>query len=441
MVFAIMYYQFGVRNGDNGDRKAQLNELSNKHYHWCLDKVWDIATEGSIATMQAVTMIAIHCRGFPKPGPAYLMATLAWNRAIEMNLHRAYLKRDEPTNLENELRKRVWWSLFMVFVMLCGRLGKPMPIRAEDIDVDYPEAIADEYLTEEGILEHDDTGDCYWLVASSGFRLSFLFMDMWNNVYSTRQDARRYVESIRRVEQRFRAFQRELPDELRPDKCKPANRVVATYLQGSSYEFLFCLRHPSRCATGDPAFVAENYRASDDAAKNMLRVASELARLKSLDTTWYQMAVYVAVIFTLLASKWERRAEITSAELTELRENVSLGMSVIGEILKYIGTSRSRRKTPLLCVPRTHLNHRDRRVANTGPDNGHHRKDNDEHRARHDLATKQPHVDTVGLPPAATTAPEPVLQQARRLRRTEPTGSPGPEVSLRHADPHNQWRR
>lgn len=358
MVFAIMYYQFGVRSGDNAERKAQLNELSNEHYHWCLDKVWDIASEGSMASMQAVTLISVHCRGFPKPGPAYLIATLAWNRAIEMNLHRAYLKSDEPTNLENELRKRIWWSLFMVVVMLCGRLGKPMPIRAEDIDVEYPVLVADEYLTDDGILEHEDAGgdSCYWLVALSGFKLGFLFMDMWNNVYAVRQDARRYVDSVRRVEHKFRAFQRELPDELRPDRCKPANRVVATYLQGSVYEFLFCLRHPSRCATGDAAFVAENYRATDDAAKNMLRVASELARLKSLDTTWYQMAVYVGVVFTLLASKWERRVDITSAELAELRENVSLGMSVISEILKYIGMFGDEAlSSPLLllraCVP------------------------------------------------------------------------------------------
>lgn len=339
MVFAIMYYQFGVRSGDDVERKAQLNELSNKHYHWSLDKVWDIASDVSMAAIQALTLMATHCRGFPKPGPAYLIATLAWNRAIEMNLHRAYLKNDEPTTLENELRKRTWWSLFMVVVMLYGRLGKPMPIHAEDIDVEYPAVVADEYLTEDGILDHEPSaGDCYWLVASAGFRLSFLFMEMWNNVYSVRQDPQKYVDSVRRVEQKFQAYQRELPDELRPENCKPGNRVLATYLQGSSYEFLFCLRHPSRCATSDPAFLAENYRVSDDAAKNMLKIASELARLKSLDTTWYQMAVYVAVVFTLLASQWERRAEITSSELAELKDQVSLGVSVINEILKYIGT-------------------------------------------------------------------------------------------------------
>lgn len=337
MVFAIMYYQFGVRSGDSPERRAQLNDLSNKHYHWSVGKVWDIASDVSLTSIQALTLIATHCRGFPKPGPAYLMTTFAWNRAIEMNLHRPYLKNGEPTNLENEMRKRIWWSLFMVAVMLYGRLGKPMPIRAEDIDVDYPLVTADEYLTEDGLAEPEHPEDCPWLVALAGFKLGFLFMDMWNNVYSVRQDSRRYMESIRRIEQNFRTFQREIPDELKPDKCKPGNRVLAIYLESSTHEFLFCLRHPSRSATNDPVFLAENYRICEDAAKKILTGANELARLKSLDTTWYQLAVYVASIFTLLASRWESRAETTPSELAALKEQVGVGLAVVGEISKYIG--------------------------------------------------------------------------------------------------------
>lgn len=444
MVFAIMYYQFGVRSGDDVERKAQLNELSNKHYHWSLDKVWDIASDVSIAAIQALTLMATHCRGFPKPGPAYLIATLAWNRAIEMNLHRAYLQSDEPTTLENELRKRTWWSLFMVVVMLYGRLGKPMPIHAEDIDVDYPAVVADEYLTEDGILEHEPSaGDCYWLVASAGFRLSFLFMEMWNNVYAVRQDPQHYVDSVRRVELKFQAYQRELPDELRPENCKPGSRVLATYLQGSSYEFLFCLRHPSRCATADPAFLAENYRISGDAARNMLKVASELARLKSLDTTWYQMAVYVAVVFTLLASQWERRTEITPSELAELKDQVGLGVSVISEILKYIGTYMLEARMSCClsaCLylqngrSRSHvgfISHRRRRLPHHEPDHLGHRPDAGEHRARHDLPARQPHIHTTILAPAARSP-----LQARRVQRSLDARRTRPSLVLQHASAH-----
>lgn len=342
MVIAMMYYQFGCRNSEEPKRRAHLNDLSNKHYHWSIDKTWNLAGDRSLTSTQGLILMATHCRGFPKPGPAWFIASLAWNRVIESNLHHPYLKDDEPTGLENEMRKRIFWSLFQVVIMLFGRLGKPMPIRAEDIDVGFPVCVPDECLTEDGITDPGRIGECQWQVGFAGFKLSYLFMDMWNNVHPARQDPSKYVEAVRRIEQKFRAYQRELPDELKPDKRRPsASSVQATYLEASNHEFLLCLRHPSRCATGDPAVLAENYRICEEAARKLLRVASDLAKLQSLDTNWYQMAVYVAAIFTLLASRWNRRAETTPAELADLKEHMGMGLSVVSEILKYIGTSYS----------------------------------------------------------------------------------------------------
>ncbi|CAN8101495.1 unnamed protein product [Discula destructiva] len=341
MVFAIMYYQFRVRNGGDAERKAQLNDISNRHYHWSVQRLWDISSDLSLPAVQALTLITIHCRGFPKPGPAWLMCGLAWNRAIELNLHRAYLKPGEPTTLENEMRKRTWWGLFMVTIMLYGRLGKPMPIRFEDIDVEYPEIVSDDCLTANGIIDSGRPVDCYWLVGSEGFKLSVMYMNMWNEIYAMRHTPKSYIAAVRRLEQACREYQRNLPDELKVDKCKPANRVVATVLEASTHEFLLCLRHPSRCATADPAFVAENHRVCEDAARKTLTLANQLARLKSLDTTWYQMAVYVAAIFTLLAYRWERRSETTPAELADLKECMSIGLSVLYEIFTLIAGSTS----------------------------------------------------------------------------------------------------
>lgn len=337
MVFAIMYYQFGVRNGDTPERKAQLNDLSNKHYHWSVQRIYELASESSLAAVQALTLISVHCRAFPKPGPVWLISGLTWNKAIELNLHRAFLKPGEPTNLENEMRKRTWWSLHMIVIMLHGRLGKPMLIRSEDIDVEFPEVVADELLTENGVLESSHPVTPYWLVGLEAFKLAVLFMDMWNGSHAVRQTPKTYVACVRGLEQRCRKFQRELPDELNFEKCKSANRAAAIYLEATVWEFLLCLRHPSRCATAEPSIIAENARVCDESAKKILELASQLSKLKSLDTTWYQMAVYVAAIFTLLSYRWERRAEITPSDLAELKEYMSIGLTVVNDIFRLIG--------------------------------------------------------------------------------------------------------
>lgn len=337
MVFALMYYQFGVRNGEGPERKAQMNDVSNKHYHWCLDKTHDLISDLSIPSVQALILIAHHCRGFPKPGPAYHMASIAWARAMEMNLHRSYLRKGEPTNLDNEMRKRIWWCILMLVVTLYGRIGMPMPIRAEDFDVEMPVCVPDELITENGIIDSDRDMECYWLAGLAGFKLTCLFMELWNNIYSVRQDPKKYMASVQRLEEQFRTYEDELPDEMRPGKCKPQDQVTAYYLEACNSEFLLCLRHPSRCIASDPVFIADNNRISEDSARKLLRAVSELARLKSLDTTWYQMAVYVAAIFTILSAHWERRYDITSAEFANLQSDMSVGLFVISEVSKYIG--------------------------------------------------------------------------------------------------------
>jgi hypothetical protein len=340
MVFAIMYYQFSVRDGEDPDRKAHLNDLSNRHYHWCLDKTWDLGCDMSIPSTQALALMLAHCRGFPKPGPAHLMATLTWTRAMDMNLHRAFLGKDEPTNLENEMRKRLWWSIFMIVVILYGRIGKPMPIRADDFDTELPICIPDECISEGGITDPSRVGECYWLTGHAGFKLSFLFMEMWNNVYSVRQDPNKYMASVQRLEQQFRNYERDLPEELQVDKCKPQNQVQASYLAGANHEFMFCLRHPSRCASADSHVIAENNKICEESARGILRIASELSRLKSLDTTWYQLAVYVAALFTIVTTQWQRRAEMTLNELTSLKADINMGLSVIMEVLRYLGIGK-----------------------------------------------------------------------------------------------------
>ncbi|KAK3985082.1 hypothetical protein QBC44DRAFT_251303 [Cladorrhinum sp. PSN332] len=337
MVFALIYFQYGVRNREVPERFAQLNDLSNKHYHWSLSKFFDLATSQSFTAAQALAMIVSHTRNFAKPGCSITIATYAFVKAIELNLHRAAKIPGGGTTLENEMRKRVWWSIMAVFVTLNGRLGRPMPISVQDIDVEFPIAIPDEFLGEEGILDPTKVGHCNYQIGIMACKVTPLFMEMYSKLYSVRKDPNNYVEVVQELEGAMQALLDELPDELRVERAKKGAEVFALYTQAFCLEFMLCLRHPSVCMTDDVKFRVENTRICEDTARKILKVVTALQQLKSLDTTWYQLAVYVGAIFSMLAGHWERRFETTPQELTTLKEDMAQWLSIIAEIGRLLG--------------------------------------------------------------------------------------------------------
>jgi hypothetical protein len=332
MVFAAIYFQYGIRNREEPEKQAQLNELSNKHYHWCLSKMFDLSISQTVTAVQALTLIAMHARCFPKPGCSSKVAAYALHKAIELNLHREVKLPGGGTNIENEVRKRVWWACLGLTVTLDGRLGRPMPIALEEFDTDFPLAIPDEYLSDEGVLDATKIGQCPYHAGLVGLRIVPLYMEMYSNIYSVRRDPRRYLGVVRALEDGVRGILASLPDEVRLESCKPGTELFALYCQAICHEFLLCLRHPSVAMTDDPDFCAENTRVCEDTARELLKVLTQLLRLKCLDTTWYQLAVYVAAIFSTLVAHWERRFDTTHYQIATLREEMNLWLAILYEI-------------------------------------------------------------------------------------------------------------
>jgi hypothetical protein len=337
MVFATIYFQYGVRNREEPEKHAQLNELSNKHYHWSLSKFFDLAASQAVTAVQALAMIVSHTRNFPKPECSLTMASYAFGKAIEMNLHRAVKIPGGGTTIANEVRKRVWWAVVAILATLNGRLGRPMPISVEEFDVDFPLAINDEYIGEEGILDPSKIGHCNYNVGLTGFKITPLYIEMYSKLYSVRRDPSKYLQVVSQLEEALRDLLDNLPDELRVEKCQQPNQIFALYTQAFCLEFTLCLRHPSVCLTDDPKICADNTRICEDTARKLLKVVGSLYKFKSLDTTWYQQAVYIGAIFSTLVAHWQRRYETTAFEIVTLREDMSLWLNIIGEIGRLLG--------------------------------------------------------------------------------------------------------
>ncbi|KAH7156760.1 hypothetical protein EDB81DRAFT_685443 [Dactylonectria macrodidyma] len=332
MVFAIINFHYGVRNWQQADQRADLNDMSNKHYHYALSMFFELTCAPDLTAVQAMALICVHTRAFPKPGAASIVVNHALHRALELNLHRESRKPGEETNLNHELRKRAWWVILTIYVAINGRRGLPMPITVEEFDVGFPEPIADDLLSEDGV-DRSQTMPCIFEVGINSFKIVPILMTMFSNIYSVRRDTKNYVNIVNALEAQIKNWDDELPGRLKLGHAEQDehSRMSALYMRSFLLEFRLLLRHPSVGMTTNKKMMAQNTGICEDVAREMLQVQLEIQRLKCLDTTWYQLSLYAASIFSMLVAHWERRFETTPEAIVVLKSEMRSWLGILEE--------------------------------------------------------------------------------------------------------------
>jgi hypothetical protein len=342
MVFAIMFFQYAVRNWEDAAQHTSLNNQSNLHYHYSLSKFYELSCSHTVPDVQALTLICAHLRNFPKPGASWMLAQITMALAIELGLHRSS-KRWAPDAMPNllgiEMRKRIFWGLLAIHVTLSGKLGRPMPFRMEEFDVEIPEPIDDDLLSENG-LDTSRPGRCHHKIGLQAFRLLPLYMEMYSTIYAVRRSPENYVSEVNTLEAKLRTWKESIPADLvkgQAGENEHEGRCFALYSQVWALEFRLLLRHPSVSLTNDPKFNAESMRICVETSRQMLGVVRQLQKFKSLDTTWYNSAVYVMAITTTLFAQWDKRNEISAADLAALREEMDIWLDIMGDLGSLLG--------------------------------------------------------------------------------------------------------
>jgi len=346
MLLAIMYFQYAARNWENAGQQSGLNDISNRHYHYALSFLPQLMASHTLQDVQALTMIALHMRSFPKPGPCWMLSTTTLNLAIELGLHRSAKRwastAPRKSTLEIEMRKRTFWSLFLMHVMTCGKLGRPIPLREEDFDVELPEPVDDDLLSEDGI-DTSKPRKCGFLVAMESFRILPAILDLYRSIYSIKRSPQNYIDNVKRLEKRFREWREQWPHEMKTtDATKDEEgRVHAQYLTMASLEFRLLLRHPSLSLTSCAEFNEENLTVCVEVSRQMLQHVKVIQKYKCLDTNWQSGALYVLAISTTLFGHWKRAEQVTPSSLASLRRDMDDWLSIMGDVSELLGRSPS----------------------------------------------------------------------------------------------------
>jgi len=348
MVLAVMFFQWSARNPAGSE---QFRSSSFQHYHHALTFVPQLMESHKLQDMQALALICSYLRSQPRPAAAWMFTNMVLGLAIESGLHRsitawpaAAADQDEH---KIEMRKRVFWSIMVFHVTISGKLGRPMPLRFEDFDIEIPEAVNDSLPDEVNVLKWKK---CSFRAGILGFKLLKIMMRVYSTIYSIRSSSEPYEVNVRQVEKELQAFQSQVPPELAGGaQTREEDRVSALYLQLSETECQLLLHHPSLNRSNSPQTASHNLDICLEASNKMLMAATQLKQLKSLDTTWYFTTNFLAAIFTTLFAYYEKRDQLTQDSVQRLRQDMDSWLDVMGDVGNLLGKASDVHHYELSC--------------------------------------------------------------------------------------------
>jgi hypothetical protein len=342
MVFSILFFQYAIRNWEDSVQQSYLTTQSNLHYHYSLSMFYQLLCSHTWQDVQALTIICIHLRNFPKPKASWILTSISLSIAIELGMHRSVKRwsaERTPNALDIEQRKRTWWSLLSIHITLSGKLRRPMALKVTDFDIEYPELVDDDLISKAGIDTSRD-GRCIHSIGLTAWKLTPLFMELYGTIYAVRRSPETYIQTVNRLEAGLQSWIDDRPSELIKGESSfngQEGRVFALYAQIWALEFRLLLRHPFMSMTLDPIFNAESMKICIDSSRQMLNIVVQLHELKSLDTTWHDTSLYVMAITLILFAQWEKRNETTAADLATLRGEMDTWLDIMGEMGNLLG--------------------------------------------------------------------------------------------------------
>lgn len=332
MVLAMMLFQYSTRN-------AMANNWAD-HYRYAVSYLPKLMQERTLPNMQAIALICLHLRNFTKPGAAWFMSSLTLTLCIEMGLHRsvsAWSKSaPELDPLEIELRKRVFWSVLVIHCSISNKLGRPLAVRLEDFDVEFPKPIHDFTPAES---QCDDWHKCSFRVGCHNFKWVLVNLQVQSTIYSVRAPPHSYELTLQKLEKDLETFRKSIPIELSggPETAQD-DRVCSLYLQFGAEELNLLIHHPAVCRTQSQEVMNKNLDICLEASSELLRIAQGMRALKGLDTTWLNATVWLSAMFVTLFTWHHRKDRITSAQLNELKSDMETWLGIIGDIGQMLGS-------------------------------------------------------------------------------------------------------
>ena len=126
------------RQYEQSNSTALPSQLVFDTFDSVLDSVQPAMTQpATIASLQAVLSAQIFLLSMLRLNAASKLGGLIVRMAFQLGLHRCPAKYLSISKEEQQLRKRIFWTIYCVERHICHALGLPLTIRDDDVDVCY----------------------------------------------------------------------------------------------------------------------------------------------------------------------------------------------------------------------------------------------------------------------------------------------------------------
>jgi len=109
------------------------------------------ADRPTLYTIQATLVAGVYAIGWGKLSRAFALVSESVTLSLDAGLHRSTDAYDIFDAIEEEVRKRTFWCVYMWDKQAGAHFGRPPLVRLRDCDVSEPAAVDDEYITRDTI--------------------------------------------------------------------------------------------------------------------------------------------------------------------------------------------------------------------------------------------------------------------------------------------------
>ncbi|KAL6231472.1 hypothetical protein BDW75DRAFT_247858 [Aspergillus navahoensis] len=183
----------------------------------------DYYEEPSLMQVEVLTLLAWASQILGRIRTAYCYSGIAMRLALSLGMHRSAARHTTLTPVERESRRRTWWVLYFFDRFSASKLGQPIAVRDEDIDVEMPSM---DGLTREEMSEFLDPRN---LVIN--IKLGRIIGNILTQVYGIPKATKGlYIHQVHSILKQLRAWHDELPSDMRVKERGTPRPVASLHL-------------------------------------------------------------------------------------------------------------------------------------------------------------------------------------------------------------------